>query len=135
MVSKTPRVSKKAAAIDIKCSLEKPDAHVSFHKNEWKLAGYLGCATLGGFRKLRFSPALLKWYPVFYRKCRHTSPLNALSLLRDIDNIPGTFPNTLEELMEKFPIIENPGNNRSTKIVNNDHVDYIYAGVISWLAV
>jgi hypothetical protein len=36
--------------------------------------------------------------------------------------------------MEKFPIIENPGNNRSTKIVNNGHVDYIYAGVLYWLA-
>lgn len=114
--------------------MEKSGPHVSCHKNEWKLAGYLGCATLPHLRKLRFSSATLNWYSVFYRKYCHTSPLNVLGLLRDIDNISETFPNILGKLMEKYLIFENSGKDRDIKIINNSHVDYIYTSVLYWLA-
>jgi hypothetical protein len=36
--------------------------------------------------------------------------------------------------MEKYPIVENPRKDHNIKIINNNHVDYIYASVLYWLA-
>jgi hypothetical protein len=86
-------------------------------KVEPRAAAFLGYDDVGSFRRFLFSPAVLRWYDIWYEICREGSLKTSLDIIRDLDpaQFQKSFPTDVNQLCKMYPIDNQPASDSKLK--------------------